>query len=284
MKGTSTILYSREGVTQGDPLSMLVYAIGIIPLIRTLKNPQDGIQILYADDASACAPLIALKDWFGKLIKKGPSYDYFPEPKKIFIVVSDPYLCEAREVFEPLGDTSHRLLGGVVGVEEGRINYVKGLMCDWLRLVDRLTSVTHDQPQAAYAAFTLSVQNKWSYFQRLVPDCTSSFHELECKIAQEFLSAVFGCEVSTDERSLFSFPTRYGGLNVLNPVETGGLLFTFSRTATAVLSDSMKRLRDFDYGAYNESFFTAQKEMSVLKENRLEERFTVIVERLDPAQ
>ena len=115
-------------------------------------------------------------------------------------------------------------------------------------------------------------------------DCASSFHELECKIAQEFLPAVFGCDVSTDERSLFSFPTRYGGLNVLNPVEIGGLHFTFSRTATAVLSDSLKGLHDIDYGAYNESFFTAQKEMSVLKEKRLEERFTVIVERLDPAQ
>ena len=100
MKGTSTILYSQEGVTQGDPLSMLVYAIGTLPLIRTLKNPRDGIQIWYADDASACAALIALKDWFGKLIKEGPSYGYFPEPKKSFIVVSDPYLCEAHEVFE----------------------------------------------------------------------------------------------------------------------------------------------------------------------------------------
>ena len=77
-KGTSTILYSQEGVTQGDTLSMLVYAIGNLPLIRTLKNPRHGIQIWYADDASACAPLIALKDWFGKLIKEGPLYGYLP--------------------------------------------------------------------------------------------------------------------------------------------------------------------------------------------------------------
>ena len=53
--------------------------------------------------------------------------------------------------------TSHKLLGGFVRVEEGRINYVKELMCDWLHLVDHMT---HDQPQAAYAAFTRSVQNK----------------------------------------------------------------------------------------------------------------------------
>ena len=77
------ILYS-QGVTQRDPLLMLVYAIGTLPLIHPFENPQDDIQIWYADDASACAPH---KDSFGKLFKEGPSYGYFPEPKKSFIAV-----------------------------------------------------------------------------------------------------------------------------------------------------------------------------------------------------
>ena len=63
------ILYS-QGVTQRDPLLMLVYAIGTLPLIHSFENPQDDIQIWYADDVSACVPL---KVWFGKLFKEGPS-------------------------------------------------------------------------------------------------------------------------------------------------------------------------------------------------------------------
>ena len=287
MKGTSTILYSREGVTQGDPLSMLAYAIGTLPLIRSLKHPQDGIQIWYADDASACAPLAALKDWIDKLIKEGPSYGYFPEPMKSFLVVSDSYLSKAHEVFEKFGVqvvTSHRLLGGVVGVEEGKTDFVKGMMNDWIHLIDRLTSVASDQPQAAYAAFTRSVQNKWLYLQRLVPNCAPLFKELESRIAHDFLPAVFGCEVSSDERSLFSLPTRYGGLNILCPVETAQSLFTLSRTTTAVLIKSLKGINEFDYGKYNDTFFTAQKEMAVQKEKYLEERFSAIIENLDQAQ
>jgi len=35
LKGSSTFLYSKEGVTQGDPLSMFMYAVGTLPLIRS---------------------------------------------------------------------------------------------------------------------------------------------------------------------------------------------------------------------------------------------------------
>ena len=34
---TATIIHSREGVTQGYPLAMVAYGIGIIPLIKRLK-------------------------------------------------------------------------------------------------------------------------------------------------------------------------------------------------------------------------------------------------------
>jgi hypothetical protein len=36
--GAGTFLYSKEGVTQGDPLSMFAYGIGLLPLIRALKD------------------------------------------------------------------------------------------------------------------------------------------------------------------------------------------------------------------------------------------------------
>ena len=49
-------LYSK-GITQGDPLSMFVYAVATLPLIECIGHPNAGRDVWYADDASACAPL-----------------------------------------------------------------------------------------------------------------------------------------------------------------------------------------------------------------------------------
>ena len=39
------ILYSKEGVTQGDPLSMFMYVIGTLPLIHSLHDPGRWTQL-----------------------------------------------------------------------------------------------------------------------------------------------------------------------------------------------------------------------------------------------
>ena len=53
-EGSGHFLCSKEGVTQGDPLSMIVYGIGILPLIRELQDAHPQVtQPWYADDARA---------------------------------------------------------------------------------------------------------------------------------------------------------------------------------------------------------------------------------------
>ena len=52
--GTSQFLYIKEGVTQGDPLNMVAYELGILPLIRELQKAHPGVtQTWYADGAWA---------------------------------------------------------------------------------------------------------------------------------------------------------------------------------------------------------------------------------------
>uniref|UniRef100_A0A1X7UI80 Uncharacterized protein n=1 Tax=Amphimedon queenslandica TaxID=400682 RepID=A0A1X7UI80_AMPQE len=80
-------------------------------MIDYLDIPTNGVDVWYADDASACAPLCDLKKWFSKLLCIGPSYGCYQEPKKCVLV----------KFFSTLGvkvTTSHRLLGGVIGDQD----------------------------------------------------------------------------------------------------------------------------------------------------------------------
>ena len=51
-------LFSEEGTTQGDPLTMPMYALGVIPLIDCISG--DLMQLWYADDATDCGSLSEL--------------------------------------------------------------------------------------------------------------------------------------------------------------------------------------------------------------------------------
>eukprot|EP00978_Attheya_sp_CCMP212_P030440 scaffold111966_cov57-Attheya_sp.AAC.1 len=60
--GTALFIFSIEGTTQGDPLAMFIYGMGLLPLIRRLKREVDNVsQPWYADEASSIELKFILK-------------------------------------------------------------------------------------------------------------------------------------------------------------------------------------------------------------------------------
>ena len=119
-------LYSKEGVGQGYPLSMLMYASALMPLIQSLSNPTTWIQNWYADDSFCAAKLTDLCDWFDKLCDLGPKYGYHPEPEKCILIVDAEHEAEAKSVFQHLGIKAvngYRSLGGFIGDWETTNNF-----------------------------------------------------------------------------------------------------------------------------------------------------------------
>jgi hypothetical protein len=120
--GTGTFIYSKEGVTQGDPLSMFAYGVGLLPLIRALKESFPAMdQTWYADDAGAGGKFNAIKQLFAKLQEIGPHYGYFPEPSKSILIVSHENLPAATAAFKDLEFTitlGNRYLGGFIGEKD----------------------------------------------------------------------------------------------------------------------------------------------------------------------
>jgi hypothetical protein len=120
--GTGAFLYSKEGVTQGDPLSMFAYGIGILPLIRLLKTEFPAVeQPWYADDAGAGGKFDDIRRFFRGIQEIGPSYGYFPFPSKSILIVPQHNLEAAQTAFPEFqfevrtGSRYNQTLGGSGG-------------------------------------------------------------------------------------------------------------------------------------------------------------------------
>ena len=106
--------------------------------------------------------------------------------------------------------------------------------------VDKLAWAAELQPQVAYAAMAKSLQLEWSFVQRIIPNCESSFALLQDKINTTFRPAVFSessfallqdkinttfrpalfsTDISQLELRLFTLPARMGRMGVNDPVE-----------------------------------------------------------------
>ena len=108
---------ATEGITQGDPLAISMYRIGIIPLIELLQKP-NVTQKWYADDGSAAGYLSSLRAILGNLDVHGKAFGYNVQPSKCQIIVKENSRDSAIKVFE--GKTiimvdGFRVLGSVKG-------------------------------------------------------------------------------------------------------------------------------------------------------------------------
>ena len=79
-------LLSTEGTTQGDPLAMAMYGIGILPLIKKLQTC-DVTQTWYADDAAAAGSTANIRCWWDMITKAGPMFGYYPNASKTHLIV-----------------------------------------------------------------------------------------------------------------------------------------------------------------------------------------------------
>ena len=94
-----TVLFSEEGTTQGDPLTMPVYALATIPLISRLGESSDVVQVWYADDASVAGGLSSIRSWWDNLSSLDPLFGYFANASKTWLITKDSLLVKAKEIF-----------------------------------------------------------------------------------------------------------------------------------------------------------------------------------------
>ena len=240
---TLFVLLSQEGTTQGCPLAMLMYSIGVYPLISLLKDPKRYKQNWYADDSACAGSLLCIREWLLQLLKVGPSYGYFAEPSKSIIVVKEEHFQEAQDVFADLEVEvvlAGCFLGSCIGNDEGISQYVQGKVNLWVESVEQLAEVAKAYPQAAYCAFTHSLCCEWSYLQRVIEGYDEEYFRLRDTVQHVFTPAVLGREVLEREHELFALPVKLGGLALSDPVKSASSAFSISKEATSVLQEAIQ--------------------------------------------
>ena len=76
---TGVSIASQEGTTQGDPLAMAMYTLGILPLILAVAT-HGAKQVVY--DATASGQLTNIRNWWDQLMTDGPSFGYHVNNEK----------------------------------------------------------------------------------------------------------------------------------------------------------------------------------------------------------
>ena len=132
-----------------------------------------------------------------------------------------------------------RFLGGYVGDRVGQEEYVRSKVQDWALNVTKLIKATTSQPQAAYAVLVKSLQHEWAFIQRVIPTAPSWFECLKEVIWKEFWPSLFGSEVTEDEASLFTLPTRMGGMGVRDPTKSVEMSYEASKSGSSQIIEKI---------------------------------------------
>lgn len=236
--GGETML-SLEGTTQGDPLAMAMFAIATRPLVERVACAKAD-QIWFADDASAGGKLSRLRTWWDLLGTHGPSFGYYLNPCKTWLLTKPDNRREAERLFADTGvqitaDGVHHL-GAALGSKEYRERFIQTKVAGWSAELTRLSAYAQAQPQLAYCALTQALANKWSYAMRTVEGLGNCMQPLEVMLRERFIPAITGNSAPNDNiRALFGLPVRHGGLGIGQPILMSSKEHQRSREVTAPL-------------------------------------------------
>ena len=126
-------------------------------------------------------------------------------------------------------------MGAVIGSSDFKERYVKKKIDNWIKDVEQLSDVAKDEPQLALCAFSKALCMRWCFMQRTISHISHLFQPLEDVLRERLIPAIVGRKVSDLERRILALPVRFGGLGILNPVDTADIEFETSIKITAIL-------------------------------------------------
>ena len=258
--GSDETVMSCEGTTQGGTESMGFYSGGLVPISHYQieeqdqdKSPEDtdfAKKLFYADDGAGGGTLSQILEWWSEIQTRGPIFGYFPKPSKTWLIVKPEYLERAKELFADsdinITDQGHKYLGSYIGSDDGKAEFVKSQVEEWIINVSALAKVAKIEPQLAYAAYVYGMSKKWSFVARTTPNISEHLKKLEYHIKETLIPPIVGKEfISDDTRRIFSLPARLGGLGFHDPCSMADLEYESLLAATSQLTNAIYHQQNF---------------------------------------
>ena len=154
-------LFSKEGVTQEDPLAMVAYLLVILPLIRELRQSHPGVTPpCCTDDAGEGGTFKGIRQHLDKLMVIGAPQGYFLETTKRILVMSTRNVLQVKAFLWGYGlqiVTGSRYLGGFVGTNAAQDFWLGKKVDGWQASVDTLAGVACQHLQTAYMGLQKSL-------------------------------------------------------------------------------------------------------------------------------
>ena len=279
------VIHSSEGTTQGDPLAMPMYAVATKPLIVKTKN--EAKQVWFADDAAAMGKIADLHEWWDSLCAIGPSYGYFPNASKSWLITKESFYSSAVAAF---GDLDVKIttegrpyLGSPVGTPDYIESFMKNKVQEWIDELELLANIGMTQPHAAYSAFTHGLVSKWSYLSRTTPNIAQLLQPLELSIRNAFLPAITEHPLpNNSERELLALPARHGGIALTDPASRSLSEYEASVKITSPLTEAiLGQDPDYSYDIMSRQLICKQ-DVHALNRQKSEDAASNIKEILSP--
>ena len=232
-------ILSREGTTQGDPLSMPFYALALLPLLSHLKKEHPAVrQAWLADDSAAAGRLEELRKWWDTLCTIGRKYGYHTNSMKTYLLVKKDLLDDAERAFGGTGVQFTSSGFGYLGSAVGELNFVEDFfrkkVQDWTKESEKLAVFAKTEPHAAFAALSHGLRGRYTYLLRTLPAPETLLQSLDSQLVDKLLPALTGrVNFSADELALLRLPARLGVMGLPN----------FSAVASTELSASKNMTR-----------------------------------------
>ena len=243
------VMKSAEGTTQGDPMAMAMYAIGITPLIQRLGHINSTKQVWYVDDSTASSSLQDLLQWWLNLNESGHLFGYNPNAFKSVLLAKPEHINNVKLLFHnhnlSIVSDGACVSGAPVGSSEFFTSWVMNKVQSCVKEISLLSTIALSQPQSAFSALTHGVMSCWTYSLEPAPILTLYHSHWKTFCIPAFLPALTSQDAPDDcLRDLFGLPCRAGGLGIPNPCVMSKNQFSNSLLVTAPLVELFINHRD----------------------------------------